>query len=70
MHWGWYCNIVSCTTEKCHDIALDTGQYHIYCPGSTFDLRHRWDTRVVSPCAYRAILKLQVLPMQDNLRDN
>ena len=36
--------VVSCTTGKYHDIALATGQYHIYCPGGSFDLRHRWDT--------------------------
>ena len=36
--------VVSCTTGKYHDIALATGQYHRYCPGGSFDLRHRWDT--------------------------
>ena len=36
--------VVSCTTGQFHDIALSTGQYCIYCPGGTFDQRHRWDT--------------------------
>ena len=36
--------VVSCTTGKYHDIALATGHYHRYCPGGSFDLRHRWDT--------------------------
>ena len=27
-------------------LPLATGQYHIYCPGSNFDLVcHRWDTK-------------------------
>ena len=38
--------VVSCTTGKYHDIALATGQYHRYCPGGSFDLRHRWDTSI------------------------
>ena len=37
--------VVSCTTGQYHDIALSTGQYLVYCPGSGFDLNHRWDTK-------------------------
>ena len=40
--------VVSCTTGKYHDIALATEQYHRYCPGGSFDLRHRWDTIIIA----------------------
>ena len=38
--------VVSCTTGQYLDIALPTGQYRIYFPGGSFDLRHRWDTSI------------------------
>ena len=38
--------VASCTTGQYHDIALAIEQYHIYCPGGTFDLCHRWDTNI------------------------
>ena len=38
------CVVISATTGQYHDIALATGQYRIYCPGGSFDLRHRWAT--------------------------
>ena len=34
-------------TGQYHDIALATGQYHIYCPGGTFDLCYMWDTKFI-----------------------
>ena len=40
-HWAI---VVTCTTGQ-YDIALATGQYPVYCPGCSFDLRHKWDTR-------------------------
>ena len=39
------CVVISATTGQYHDIALATGQYHIYTHARRFDLRHRWATR-------------------------
>ena len=51
----------SCNTYKCGVwvwplgqvpvvVSCTTGQYHIYCHGGAFDLRHRWDTSMHAYC--------------------
>ena len=38
------CVVINATTGLYIYIALTTVQYGIYCPGGSFDLRHRWAT--------------------------